>query len=338
MRILVTGGTGFLGRHVCRALKDRGHRVAGVGRGKYVDHVVGHEYDLTDRDMAHNLILDADPDVVVHLAAAVGGIGANVANPAKFWRDNLYMGLNVLDACAFRKYSDVHGGGDLGLHRHAGEAYPEVSRLIIAGTTCSYPEIPPVIPFREEVLFMGYPEPTNAPYGIAKRCIVVGAQAYRESGFIDSRVLMPTNLYGPGDSLDLENNHVIPALIVKFLRAKNDGTRVVELWGTGEPTRDFLYVEDAAEAFADAVDNEEDWSLLNLGTGQEVSIREIAETISKLTEYDGDVTWNGRLGGQPRRALDCGLAEKYLGWTAKTSLEEGLAKTIRWVKENLSAP
>lgn len=336
MKVLVTGGTGFLGQYVCRALEARDHEVVGVGRGEYSPYTGVHIHDLTYRNAAHDLVRTIRPEVVVHLAAVVGGIGANVKNPAKFWRDNLYMGLNIIDACAALDYMVVHGGTRNELDRHSRGDYPPVRRLIIAGTTCSYPERPSTFPFCEEDLWFGYPEPTNAPYGIAKRALVAGAMAYRGS-FLDARVLMPTNLYGPGDSLNLETNHVIPALILRFLKAKAEQQPSVELWGTGKQTRDFLYVEDAAEAFALAVDSEEDWDLLNLGTGYERSIAELAELIAELTGYDGDVTWNGKLGGQPRRALNCKHAQQHLGWEHTTSLREGLEKTIAWVEEQLPA-
>ena len=305
---LVTGGNGFLGKHVMSVLRDR------IDNYKYsLSTTRSENTDLRDLESAKDAIQHFDS--VIHLAAVCGGIGANVEAPAKFWRDNLLMGINVLEACVQRPES--------------------MPRLIIAGTTCSYPERPRKIPFDETCLWEGYPERTNAPYGIAKRAIIEGANAYRRSFDLDVRILMPTNLYGPGDDLDLTKNHVIPAMIVKFLKAKMKDQKVVELWGDGTPTRDFLYVEDAAEAFADALESESKWTVLNLGTGVEVSIRELAETIIELTGYDGDIAWNGQLGGQPRRALDCKLAKKKLGWEAKTDLRTGLTKTVEWVKSQL---
>ena len=308
--VIVTGGTGFLGRHLCRKLNDEGYDVRPLNSSQ----------DLRDPEIAIDAIRDeiftyedAKYAYVIHLAASVGGIGANVAKPVEFWRDNLLMGINVLDACA----------------------KTDVKRLIIAGTTCSYPENPRKIPFDESCLWEGYPEPTNAPYGIAKRCLVEGASAYRRAGTLDARVLMPTNLYGPGDSLDLQHNHVIPALIVKFLKATMKGQSTVPLWGTGSPTRDFLFVEDAADAFVRSLWVDHEFDVVNIGTGVEVSILELATMIGELTGYDGELKWSGQLGGQPRRALDCFLAHKKLGWWHETDLYDGLKKTVEWVRSQL---
>lgn len=305
MKITCTGGTGFLGEHVTECFQEDGHEVVALGRG---------DYDLRLLDETLLMVEESKPDLVIHLAALCGGIGANVERPGDFWRENLMMGVNVLEAC--RLFD---------------------TKLLIAGTTCSYPIHAPV-PFQEEALFDGYPEPTNAPYGIAKRSLIVGGNAYRDQYGLDVRFLLPTNLYGPYDSLHLKTNHVIPALILKFIQAKATNEKEVELWGTGEPTRDFLFAPDAAEAFllaAKSMFTDSDWSMLNIGTGKEVSIAELAMEIKLAVGYEGHVQWNGKLGGQPRRALDCSAAKADLKWEAKTTLNKGLRITIAWIKEQL---
>ena len=320
MKVAVAGGTGFLGKHVVEAFDKSGHEVYGVG---------SKQYNLLSPTTAMAMVQELKPDVVVHLAALCGGIGANVKRPADFWRDNLLMGINIMEACRFFG-----------------------RKLLCAGTTCSY-SIHTPIPFKEEDIFNGYPEPTNAPYGIAKRSLIVGGNAYSDQFGLDIRFLMPTNLYGPYDSTDLETNHVIPALILKFMKAKDEGAKSVELWGDGTPTRDFLFVTDAAQAFLKAAESmieeespkvrkvlghkieEWSWKILNIGTGHEVSIADLAEVIKRVVGYEGRLTWNGKLGGQPRRVLDSSAAKESIGWEATTPLNEGIQSTVDWMKEQL---
>lgn len=302
MKVVITGGTGFLGKHVHEAFQEAGHEVYAVG---------SKQFNLLSQANASAMVQELKPDLVIHLAALCGGIGANVKRPADFWRDNLLMGINTLEACRFFG-----------------------CKLLVAGTTCSYP-IHTRVPFEEENLFNGFPEPTNAPYGIAKRSLIVGGTAYCDQFDMDVRFFLPTNLYGPYDSMDLETNHVIPALILKFMRAKDEGLEEVELWGDGKPTRDFLYAPDAAQAFLMAAESSSDWKILNIGTGREVSIAALAEIIKSEVGYQGRLTWNGRLGGQPRRALDCSAAEDSLGWKAETSLTDGIKETVTWMKGQL---
>ncbi|HEX4520332.1 MAG TPA: GDP-L-fucose synthase [Gaiellaceae bacterium] len=298
MRALVTGGAGFLGSFLVERLRERGDEVF-VPRST--------EYDLTRWDDSERLFADARPEVVFHLAAEVGGIGANRANPGRYWFANLTMGTNVLEL------SRQH----------------EVTKLILAGTVCAYPKHTPT-PFSEDDLWNGYPEETNAPYGVAKKSLLVGAQAYREQYGLDSIYLLPANLYGPRDNFDLETSHVVPALIRKMVA----GTDQVVLWGDGSPTREFLYVEDAADAFVRAAASYSGPEPLNVGTGAEISIAELAATIAELTGFDGEVVWDSSMpNGQPRRRLDTSRAEALLGWQAATPLREGLARTIAWYRE-----
>ena len=297
MRTLVTGGAGFLGSFLVERLRDRGDEVVVPRKA---------EFDLTRWDDAERLFAESRPEIVFHLAAEVGGIGANRANPGRYWFANLAMGTNVLELS--RLY--------------------EVSKLIVAGTVCAYPKFTPT-PFHEEDLWNGYPEETNAPYGVAKKSILVGAQAYREQYGLDSTYLLPANLYGPRDNFDLETSHVVPALIRKMLA----GADQVVLWGDGSPTREFLYVEDAADAFVLAADRSSGPEPINIGTGVEIAIRELAETIAELTGFDGEIVWDESMpNGQPRRMLDTSRARELLGFEAATSLREGLERTISWYR------
>ena len=297
MRILVTGGAGFLGSFLVERLRGRGDEVVVPRRA---------EYDLTQWDDGRRLFETARPEIVFHLAAEVGGIGANRANPGRYWFANLIMGAHVLEL------SRIH----------------DVSKLLVAGTVCAYPKFTPT-PFRENDLWNGYPEETNAPYGVAKKSVLVGGQAYREQYGLDTVYLLPANLYGPRDNFDLETSHVVPALIRKMLAGED---RVV-LWGDGSPTREFLYVEDAAEAFVLAADRYSGAEPVNIGTGAEISIRELAGTIAELTGFEGEIVWDAAMpNGQPRRRLDTSRAAELLGFEARTSLRDGLAQTIDWYR------
>jgi GDP-L-fucose synthase len=298
VNVLVTGGGGFLGSHIVERLRAAGH-----------DPFIARQtdYDLTAWEDTARLFADARPELVFHLAAEVGGIGANRANPGRYWYANLIMGAHVLEQ------SRLHG----------------VAKLVIAGTVCAYPKFTPV-PFHEEDLWNGYPEETNAPYGVAKKSVLVGAQSYREQYGLHTAYLLPANLYGPRDNFDLETSHVIPALIRKMIEGENE----VILWGDGSPTREFLYVDDAAKAFVAAAERYADPEPINIGTGAEISIRELAETIAELTGFSGEIVWDTSMpNGQPRRALDASKAKEAFGFTASTSLRDGLEQTIAWYRE-----
>lgn len=302
MRALVTGGGGFLGSHLVARLEERGDDVF-VARRR--------DYDLTRYEDAERLFADARPERVFHLAAEVGGIGANRANPGRYWYANLIMGAHMLEL------SRVHS----------------IEKLIVAGTVCAYPKFTPV-PFSEDDLWNGYPEETNAPYGIAKKSILVGAQSYREQYGLDAIFLLPANLYGPRDNFDLESSHVIPALIRKMV----ESTGEVVLWGDGSPTREFLYVDDCAEALLLAAERYDGPEPVNLGTGVETSIRDLAELIAELTGFEGELGWDTSMpNGQPRRQLDASRAEQQFGFRARTPLREGLMQTIAWYRGAVAA-
>jgi GDP-L-fucose synthase len=297
-RALVTGGGGFLGTHLVARLEAAGHDVF-VPRRR--------DYDLTRWEDAERMYTDARPELVFHLAAEVGGIGANRSNPGRYWYANLMMGAHVLEL------SRQH----------------EVQKTIVTGTVCSYPKFTPV-PFHEDDLWNGYPEETNAPYGVAKKAVLVGAQAYRDQYGMDVIFLLPANLYGPRDNFNLESSHVIPALVRKMI----EGEREVVLWGDGSPTREFLYVDDCAEGLVLAAEQYDGAEPVNLGTGVETSIRELAETIADVTGFEGEMVWDTSMpNGQPRRQLDATRARELFGFEARTSLSEGLERTVSWYRE-----
>ena len=301
MSVLVTGGHGFLGSHLVAQLRARGLDPAVPCR---------READLTDADAVARLFGRVRPRVVFHLAAEVGGIGANRANPGRYWYANLLMGLHVLEQS-----------------RLAG-----VEKLVLVGTVCAYPKHTPV-PFSEDDLWNGYPEETNAPYGVAKKALLVGAAAYRDQYGLDTASLLPANLYGPGDDFSLETSHVIPALVRRMTEAAEAGASEVVLWGDGTATREFLYVEDCAEALLLAAERDCGPEPVNLGTGREISIRELASLVAELTGFRGEIAWDpARPNGQPRRRLDVTRAERVLGFRARTGLEEGLARTVAWYR------
>ncbi len=302
VKTLVTGGGGFLGSHLVERLKTDGQDVAVARRA---------EYDLTSWDEAERLFRAVQPERVFHVAGEVGGIGANRASPGRFWYANLMMGTHVLEL------SRSH----------------DVDKLVIVGTVCAYPKFAQV-PFREDDLWSGYPEETNAPYGVAKKSILVGAQAYREQYGLNSIFLLPANLYGPRDNFDLKTSHVIPDLIRKMLESRE---RVV-LWGDGSPTREFLFVDDCVEGLVLAADRYNGADPINLGTGDEISIRELAELIGELTRFEGEIEWDSSMpNGQPRRSLDASRARELFGFEAKTGLREGLERTIAWYRQHAAA-
>ena len=296
-RVLVTGGGGFLGSHLVERLERDDHEVF-VARRR--------DYDLTEMADAERLFDDARPELVFHLAAEVGGIGANRANPGRYWYANLMMGAHVLEQAR--------------LH--------ETPKVVLAGTVCAYPKYTPV-PFREDDLWNGYPEETNAPYGVAKKAILVGAQAYREQYGVNAIFLLPANLYGPRDNFHETNAHVIPDLIRKMSGSPGE----VVLWGDGSPTREFLYVEDCVEGLLLAAERYDGPEPVNLGTGVETSIRETAELVAEIVGFEGEIVWDASMpNGQPRRRLDASRAEELFGFKAATPLREGLERTAAWYR------
>jgi GDP-L-fucose synthase len=306
-RVLVTGGTGFVGSVVCRKLNERGAAEVVAPRSS--------DYDLTRPEDVEKLLADTAPDLVFHLAARVGGIGANIDNPAALYLTNLLMGTYVLEESRKR----------------------DVDKTVLLGTICSYPELTP-IPFQEESLWDGYPEETNAPYGVAKKALLVHAQANRRQYGQRSIYLLPTNLYGPGDKFHPSVSHVIPALIKKCVDAAEAGRTHVDVWGTGSATREFLYVEDAADGILLAAERYDDAEPVNLGSGIELSIEDLARTIARLTGFEGELRWDpSKPDGQPRRSVDTSRAKELFGFVATTPFEEGLRRTIDWYVANREA-
>jgi GDP-L-fucose synthase len=302
-RVLVTGGAGFFGSFVVDELRRRGATEVFVPRSK--------DYDLIDRAACKRAIADSRPDIVFHLAARVGGIGANRDNPGGMVFDNAMMGLQLLEECRLAK----------------------VAKTVIAGSICAYPKFAPV-PFREEDLWNGYPEETNAPYGVAKKLLLVQSQAYREQYGLNSIVLFPVNMYGPRDNFDLRTSHVIPAIIRKCVTARDEGKSEVTLWGDGSPTREFIYAADAAEALVLGAERYDSSDPVNIGSGNEIAIRDLAALIATVTGFTGRFVWDStQPNGQPRRRLDVSRAKERFGFVAKTSFADGLAQTVAWYKE-----
>ncbi len=303
-RVLVTGGAGFLGQALCDKLRDFHPAKIIVPRSQ--------QYDLREADAINQLLADTRPDIIIHLAAVVGGIGANRENPGRYFYDNSIMGIQLMEMarrCGIEKYVQV-------------------------GTICMYPKFTPV-PFREEDLWIGYPEETNAPYGLAKKMLLVQAQAYRQQYGMNAVTLLPVNLYGPRDNFDLHSSHVIPALIRKVLEAKQAGDKYVEAWGTGQASREFIYVDDAAEGIAIAADCYDKPDPVNLGSGYEITIRDLTEAIVELCGFPGEIRWDrSKPDGQPRRCLDTSRAKQEFGFVANTKLRDGLLNTIRWYEQS----
>ena len=301
--VAVTGGSGFLGSEVVKRLEVAGASVF-VPRSR--------DYDLTTEDRVRAMYEDARPDVVIHLAARVGGIGANQRSPGTFFYDNLQMGALLIEHARRRG----------------------LEKFVCVGTVCSYPKFA-TVPFREDELWSGYPEETNAPYGIAKKALLVQLQAYRQEFGMRGIYLIPVNLYGPRDNFDPESSHVIPALIRKCVEAVERGDDLIEVWGSGTPTREFLYVEDAADGIVAGAERYEGDEPVNLGTGREISIRDLTTLIAEFTGFQGSFAWNtAKPDGQPRRALDVSRARDEFGWTARVPFEEGLETTISWYRES----
>ncbi len=303
-KVCVTGGAGFLGSFVQETLRDRG--VADI----FIPHI--EDYDLTDIDNIQRMLDDAKPDIIIHLAALAGGIGANRARPGEFFYKNLMMGVPLMH-----------------------EAWKSgVEKFVAIGTICAYPKFTP-LPFKEENLWDGYPEETNAPYGLAKKMLLVQAQAYREQYGFNAIYLLPVNLYGPRDNFNLETSHVIPALIRKMFEAQQRGEKQVVLWGDGSPTREFFYAGDAARGIVLAAERYNSSEPVNLGSGMEISIKDLAELIARLTDFKGEIFWDTtKPNGQPRRVLDISRAKEYFDFEAKMPFEDGLRRTIAWFREN----
>ncbi|HEX6188526.1 MAG TPA: GDP-L-fucose synthase [Pyrinomonadaceae bacterium] len=306
-KVVVTGGAGFLGRFIVSRLRDYAGVEVSVPRSS--------EYNLTEMAGVTRLLSQTQPDLVIHLAAVVGGIGANQKNPGKFFYENLMMGTQLIEQ------SRLHG----------------VKKFVALGTVCAYPKFTPT-PFREDDLWNGYPEETNAPYGLAKKMMLVQGQSYRQQYGFNTIFLLPANLYGPGDNFDLENSHVIPALIRKCIEARDQGLPFIEAWGTGNASREFLYVDDCARGILMAAATYDEAEPVNIGTGNEIKISELVETIARLCRYDGEIRWrHDKPDGQPRRRLDVSRAFEKFGFQATTSLEEGLQQTIDWYEKNALA-
>ena len=303
-KVIVTGGAGFLGSHVVQLLQQNDATIV-VPRKK--------DFDLLEKSNIVELLRVFNPTMVIHLAATVGGIGANREHPGKFFYENAIMGIELIEQC--RKFN--------------------IPKVVIIGTICAYPKIIPV-PFKESDLWCNYPEETNAPYGIAKKALLVQCQAYRQEYGLNSIYLLPVNLYGPRDNFNPDSSHVIPALIKKCIEAKNAGTQNITVWGTGQATREFLYAEDAAEGIVLASEHYNKADPVNLGSGQEISIKILAETIARLTNYHGEIIWDTtKPDGQPRRCLDINRAQQEFNFTAKTNFETGLLKTIQWYEQQI---
>jgi GDP-L-fucose synthase len=303
-RVVVTGGAGFLGSYVLEELRRRGAKELFVPRSK--------DYDLVQLEAVKRLYADARPTLVIHMAARVGGIGANRDNPGKFFYDNLMMGVQLIEVA-----------------RQVG-----LKKLVALGTICAYPKFCPV-PFKEEDLWNGYPEETNAPYGIAKKALLVQSEAYRQQYGLNSSVLFPVNLYGPKDNFDLHTSHVIPALIRKCVEARDRGDRQVVVWGTGAASREFLHARDAAEGIVAACERYDKSDPVNLGAGFEIKIRDLVPLVARLCQFEGEIVWDTtKPDGQPRRMLDTSRALREFGWKARIGFEEGLRETVEWFEEN----
>ena len=303
-RICVTGGAGFLGTHLIKKLNARGAHEIFIPKIE--------DYDLVNPDDIRRMLDDSQPDVIIHLAAHVGGIGANMEKPAEFFYDNLMMGVQLM-----------HESWKRGLEK-----------FVAIGTICAYPKFTP-IPFKEENLWDGYPEETNAPYGLAKKMLLVQAQAYRQQYGFNAIFLLPVNLYGPGDNFNPKSSHVIPALIRKCLEAKDQGAKQIIAWGDGSPTREFIYVEDAAEGIVLATEKYDGSEPVNIGSSFEISIKDLTEKIARMTGFEGKIVWDTtKPNGQPRRKLDTSRADQYFGFVAKTDFDQGLQQTIDWYIKN----
>ena len=307
-KVVVTGGAGFLGSHIVEALRKRGCSEIMVPRSA--------QYDLRHLENVQRLYADARPQLVIHAAGIVGGIGANRARPAEFFYDNLMMGVQMLHE-AWRN---------------------KVDKFVSIGTVCAYPKFTPM-PFQEANLWNGFPEETNAPYGLAKKMLLVQGQAYREQYKFNSIYLLPVNLYGPGDNFDPESSHVIPALIRKCIEARERQADHIVVWGTGQATREFLYVEDAAEGILLAAERYDGSEPVNVGSGMEISIRDLVHLIARLTRFEGEIVWDAsKPDGQPRRCLDTSRAEQLFGFRAKTLFEDGLRRMVEWYERSLHSP